>query len=284
MTEWLRPSSLAEALEARAAHPTWLLLAGGTDVMVGQAERPEPAGVIDLFGLPELTGIRYEEETVVTVRIGAATTYAALQASPIVRADYPLLAACAREVGALQIQARGTIGGNVGTSSPVGDTLPALLALDATLELASVRGVRRLPYEDFLVGYRKTALAPDELLTAIRLSMRPPHQHWRKVGTRRAQSISKVMLAATASVESATGTITSARVALGAVADRPIRVREAEQVLTGSTLRPELAERARDAVIAAIRPITDVRSTAEYRSAVAGNLVRRFVLDLFPDD
>lgn len=285
MTGWIRPTSLTEALEARAAHSDWLLLAGGTDVMVGQAERAEPPGVIDLFGLPELTGVRYEDdETIVTVRIGAATTYAALQQSPIVLRDYPLLAECAREVGALQIQSRGTLGGNVGTSSPVGDSLPVLLALDAELELASVRGVRRLPYADFLVGYRKTALAPDELVSAIRLRSRFSHHRWRKVGTRHAQAISKVMMAATANVDPSSGQIHSARIALGAVADRPIRVREAEQVLQGQRLEPALADLARAAVVTAIKPITDVRSTAAYRSYVAGNLVRSFVLGLFPED
>lgn len=277
MTDYHRPRSVEDALAARAAHPDWLLLAGGTDVMVGFSEKPAPAGVIDLFGLEGLSGVTREPGV---VRIAAATPYADILRDSIVAEELPALAACVREIGAVQIQARGTIGGNVGTSSPVGDTLPVLLALDAQLELASVRGRRILDYPDFLTGYRKTALAPDEIVVAIRFPVVPGRiQHWRKVGTRKAQAISKLMLAASASL-SLEGKITSSRIALGAVADRPIRVPSAERVLDGQSPSTESADAARDAVIAHIRPISDVRSTADYRSVVAGNLVRRFVLDL----
>lgn len=278
MTDYLRPDSLEDALRARDEHPDWLLLAGGTDVMVGFAEKPAPSGVIDVFGLPGLCGVSREPDG--TIRIGAATTYADILRSPIVQSDLPALAACVREIGAVQIQARGTLGGNVGTSSPVGDTLPVLLALDARLELASARARREMAYPDFLVGYRKTALAPTEIVAAVRFPVVPGRvQHWRKVGTRKAQAISKVMFAGSASL-SPEGKILSPRIALGAVADRPIRVLAAESLLEGQSPSEPLAERARDAVISAIHPITDVRSTAEYRSTVAGNLVRRFVLGL----
>jgi CO/xanthine dehydrogenase FAD-binding subunit len=277
VTGYARPTSLADALAARAAHPDWTVLAGGTDLLVSAPRKAEPAGVLDLFGLPELVGIAAQADG--AIRIGAATTYRALLADATLARELPALAACAREVGALQIQARGTIGGNLQTSSPVGDTLPVWLALDAELELASARGRRALPYADFLTGYRTTALAADELIVAVRVPPRAPGlvQGWRKVGTRRAQSISKVMFAGAARLER--GVVAHIRLALGAVADRPIRARAAEDAALG--LAPaQAAVRARAEVLAALRPIDDVRSTAAYRREVAGNVVARFLAGL----
>jgi CO/xanthine dehydrogenase FAD-binding subunit len=276
LTAYVRPRSLDEALRARAEHPDWLVLAGGTDVMVKAAQRPPPPGVIDVFGLGPLVGVDRTADG--ALRIGAATTYARLLRSDLVRRHAPALAAAAREVGALQIQARGTIGGNVGTSSPVGDTLPVLLALDASVEVASRGGERTVPYEDFCTGYRATALGPDELIVAVRIpaAAAEARQFWRKVGTRRAQSISKVMFAAAARAAD-DGAVTNARIALGAVRERPIRARHAEAELIGNPPTPEVAARVGDALMADISPIDDVRSTADYRRAVAGNLAARFV-------
>lgn len=276
---WVRPSTLAEALAARAEHPGWTVLAGGTDLLVGALERPDPPGVIDLFGLPELVGIERRADG--AVAIGAGTTYAALLASDVVRKELPALAASAREVGAVQIQERGTLGGNMITSSPVGDTLPVLLALDAEVELRSASmGTRRLAYQRFITGYRKTALAKDELLVRVVFpaGCGALRQHWRKVGTRRAQAISKVMLAAAARLEQ--GKIAHARIALGAVADRPIRVPTAEEQLVGREPSASLADGVAETVGNEIHPIDDVRSSAAYRRQVAQNLVRRFVLEL----
>lgn len=280
MTEWLRPASIPEALTARAAHPDWVVLAGGTDLMVGAAARPEPPGVLDLFGLPGLSGVERMEGW---LRIGPGTTYAALLADPLVAAELPLLREAAREVGAFQIQARGTIGGNVVTSSPVGDTLPCLLALDAVVELASLRGHRHLPYEAFLTGYRKTALEPDEIVFSLYVPAPAPGtvQAWRKVGTRRAQSISKVMMAAVARLDP-DGRIAHVRVAFGAVADRPIRARKVEEVLFGAVPDAQLPMWTREALASEIAPITDVRSTADYRLEVAQNLLEAFVESLGP--
>jgi xanthine dehydrogenase small subunit len=280
MTAYLRPASLADALAARAAHPDWTVLAGGTDLLVAANSKPAPAGVLDIWGLDALTGITGERDG--AIRIGAATTYASLLASEHIARELPLLAAAAREVGALQIQARGTLGGNLCTSSPVGDTLPCLLALDAVLELASARGRREVLYRDFLTGYRQTALAGDELVVAVRIPARPAglRQSWRKMGTRRAQSISKVMLAATAML-GGDGRIVHVRLALGAVADRPIRAHAAEAAALGQ-LPADAAERARAALAGEITPIDDVRSTAAYRLAVAGNVVAGFLARLAP--
>jgi CO/xanthine dehydrogenase FAD-binding subunit len=272
VTAYVRPRDLDEAIAVRARHPDWMVLAGGTDLMVNANHRPAPAGILDLWRLPGLGGITAAGDR---VTIGAATTWYEIEHHPAIVERWTPLALAAREIGALQIQARGTLGGNVGTSSPVGDSLPVLLALDAELELASVRGRRRVPYREFCTGYRKTQLAPDELIVSATLPAPTPHTRtaWRKVGTRRAQSISKVMGAA--AIELDGGVVRSARVALGAVADRPIRVAAVEAAVRGQPLA-QAAEAARAALRTAIAPIDDVRSTAAYRREVAENLVARF--------
>lgn len=277
MTRYLRPRNLKEALQARADHPDWLAIAGCTDLMVGAAGRPRPMGLIDLFGLSELVGVRRSEDDLV---IGAATPYAQILTNPDVQRHLPALAACVREIGAAQIQARGTMGGNVGTSSPVGDTLPVLLAHDARVRVASSAKERVLPYREFCTGYRTTALGPDELITAIEIPVptAATRTWWRKVGTRRAQSISKVMGAFTAQLEG--GKLSGCRVAFGAVADRPVRLETVEGVLEGAHAGAEVADAAAEAVRGSITPIDDVRSSADYRRFVASNLVRRFVLQL----
>ena len=272
MTAFVRPRSLAEALETRAAHPDYMVLAGGTDLMVNANHKPDPAGILDLWRLGELGTIAAEGDR---VSIGAGATWLEVSRHEVIRTRLAPLALAAREIGALQIQARGTLGGNVGTSSPVGDSLPALLALDAELEVASVRGRRRVPYREWCTGYRKTQLAADELIVAAHLPVPDARTRtaWRKVGTRRAQSISKVMGAAAITLDG--DTVVSARVALGAIADRPIRIAAVEAAVQGQKLAAA-GEAARAAVRAAIHPIDDVRSTAVYRREVAENLVARF--------
>lgn len=275
MTTYLRPRDLDEALGARAAHADWMVLAGGTDLMVSAHHKPDPPGILDLWRLAALCFVTVTDTE---VAIGAGTTWTEVERHPVIRERLPSLAAAAREIGALQIQARGTLGGNVGTSSPVGDSLPALLALDAELEVASVRGSRRLAYAAWCTGYRTTQLAPDELIVAarIRFPAAGARLAWRKVGTRRAQSISKVMGAAT--IELAGDTVVAARVALGAVANRPIRLAAVEAAVGGLRLGAEAADAARAALAAVgvFGPIDDIRSTAAYRREVAENLVARF--------
>jgi CO/xanthine dehydrogenase FAD-binding subunit len=271
MTEYLRPRDLDEAVTARAAHPDWMVLAGGTDLMVNANHRAVPAGIVDLWRLAELRFVHVGD----AITIGAGTTWSEVERHPAIRERLAPLALSAREIGALQIQARGTLGGNVGTSSPVGDSLPALLALDAELEVASVRGRRRVPYREWCTGYRTTKLAPDELIVAAHVPIpdAATRTTWRKVGTRRAQSISKVMGAAAITLDG--DTIVSARVALGAVANRPIRIAAVEDAVKGQRLG-QAADAARAALRTAIQPIDDVRSTATYRQEVAENLVARF--------
>lgn len=260
--------------------------------MVGATERPPPSGLIDLFGLRELVGVKRDNGQLThcghgvtqvrqLVRIGAATPYARLLEDTMVRELFPALHQCIREIGAVQIQERGTMGGNIVTSSPVGDTLPVLLALQATVELASVGSRRTVAYDDFCTGYRTTALKPDEIVVAIELPVPEAgaRQYWRKVGTRRAQAISKVMVAGTGRCDGA-GSIVHCRLAMGAVADRPVRLPEVEQLLVGQRPDQALADRANELVRQLIEPIDDVRSSADYRLAVAGNLAAQFVLSL----
>ncbi|HEY3806245.1 MAG TPA: FAD binding domain-containing protein [Kofleriaceae bacterium] len=274
MSEYLRPRSVEEAVAMIAANPSYMKLAGATDLMVDAKHKREPAGIVDLWRVPGLHGIA---ETDRGVAIRAGTTWLEVQRHPAIVATWAPLAAAAREIGALQIQARATLGGNVGTSSPVGDSLPVLLALDVELELASPRGLRRVPYREFCTGYRKTQLQADELIVAAHVPATTAKLAWRKVGTRRAQSISKVMGAS--AIELRDGIVTDARIALGAVADRPIRVRAVEDAVRG--LRPrDAADAARAALRSAIAPIDDVRSTSVYRRDVAENLVARFFTDL----
>lgn len=274
MTAYLRPRDDAEAIALRAAHPDYLVLAGGTDLLVSAHHKPAPVGILDVAG-------RFGAITVDggVAHIGAGATWRAIADHPELAAGWPILAAAAREVGALQIQQRGTLGGNLATSSPVGDGLPVLLALDATIHLASARGARALPYRAVPIGYRRIDLAADELIVAIELPAVAPnaYQGWRKVGTRAAQSISKVMAAAV--IEVADGAIATCRFALGAVADRPIRVPAAEAAALGRAPDATTAAAVAAATAAAIAPIDDVRSTAAYRRRVAGALLSRFVMN-----
>lgn len=270
-------AALADALQARAEHPSWLVLAGGTDVMVPGSGLTDAPGVLDVFGVGELHGIHVTGDT---VRISACTTYAELLASDVVHDTLPLLAAAARDVGAEQIRQRGTVGGNVITCSPVGDLLPGLLALDASVVLASASATRLVPYDQFVRGYRLVDLAPDELLVALEIPRPEPGtvQHWRKVGTRAAQAIAKVAIAAVARVE--LGRVVHCRLAFGAVADHPLRLRAVEAIVEGAVVDAALAEAVGAAVRDALEPITDVRSTADYRRDVAARLAARFIASL----
>lgn len=278
MTEYIRPGTLDEALDARSQHPEFTVLCGGTDLLVAGNKQDHPPGIIDLFGLTPIVGIHEHDDGRIT--IGAATTYTDILDSEIARRELPALVAASREIGALQIQARGTLGGNIGTSSPVGDSLPPLLALDAAIEVASVAGRRTIAYKDFCTGYRVIDLHSDELIVAVHIPPRSTglRQFWRKVGPRKAQSISKVMVAAAMRIEG--GVIAEARFGLGAVADRPIRGYATEAALVGKSPGPDAAQAARDALASEITPIDDVRSTARYRLRVTQNIIARFILRL----
>ncbi|MFI5254238.1 MAG: FAD binding domain-containing protein [Candidatus Limnocylindrales bacterium] len=273
------PRTLADAYALLAdGGPAWRPLAGGTDLMVqieaGTAPRPER--VLDLWGLRELRGI---EADAGAVSIGALTTYTELRRSPLVRDRLPVLAEAAATIGALQIQNRGTLGGNIVNASPAGDSLPILLACDAIIVLGGPRGVREVAAEAFFIGYRRIARADDELVLRVRIPAPAGREvRFRKVGTRRAQAISKVVLAL-AWRPDAVGAWRNVRVALGSVAERPVRVPGAEAALDGARPTPQTAAAAAEAVMTGIEPIDDVRSTADYRRAVSGRILHRIVRD-----
>ncbi len=272
----LEPADLEEALRLLAT-TTARPIAGGTDVMVGLAAgaiQPD-APLLDLWSLADLRGIRVTDGA---LEIGALTTYAELRRSPVVRDQLPVLAVAAATVGAVQVQNRGTLGGNVANASPAGDMLPILLATDAELVLASVRGTRTVAAADFWTGYRSTACAPDELVLRVRIPLvEGRHVRFRKVGTRQAQAISRVVLAV--SWRRVGAAWRDVRVALGSVAEVPLRALRTEVALEGRRPDRDAAERAIAALAADIRPIDDVRGSAAYRNAVAGRILRRIILD-----
>ncbi len=269
------PRALAEAY-ALLADGGRRPLAGGTDALVErEAGVPGVHRYLDLAALAELRGILVADGGLV---VGANTTYAELRRSPLVAEHAPILAEMAAQVGAAQIQNRGTLGGNIATASPAGDSLPVLLALDAEIVVGGAHGERSIPASDFFPAYRRTALAGDELILRIVVPIRPDRTvAFRKVGTRRAQAISVVVLAVAWRAED--GAWRDVRVALGSVAATPIRARATEATLEGAAPTAEVAAVAAATLEAEITPIDDVRSTAEYRRSVAGRILHRIVRD-----
>src|SRR6267154_2365377 len=273
------PGNLQAVLSLLADEPAqWLPIAGGTDVMVLYSAGKLPnRKLINIWNIPELRQIEVFPDS---VRIGAACTYTALRKHDIVSREFPLLATAASWTGGIANQNRGTLGGNIANASPAADSLPALLVYDAEVTLISVRGERRVAYRHFHTAYKQTAMAPDELIRDISLPRRFSEyiSHARKVGARNAQAISKVCLAALGQISN--GTIRDVRLTMGSVAPVPLRLTETEKLLTGNKVDQSIIDAARKSVTKEIRPIDDIRSTARYRSAVAGNLVAEFLEQL----
>ena len=270
------PRTLGEAFAILAGAPH-RPIAGGTDVMVQITGElgPIPDRMIDLWRLDELRGIALDGGALV---LGALTTYTEIRRSALCREHVPALVESAATIGAAQIQNRGTLGGNVANASPAGDTLPVLLATDAEIVVAGSRGERTIPVGDFWVAYRKTALAPDELIVRIRIPLVAGREvRFRKIGTRRAQAISKVVMAL--AWRDGGRAWSDVRLGLGSVADRPIRAPRTEAALEGAAPTAETAGRAAEALASEINPIDDVRSTADYRRVVAARVLHRLVRD-----
>jgi CO/xanthine dehydrogenase FAD-binding subunit len=274
--EFVAPGSLPLALSLLADEPNaWLPIAGGTDVMVQYAAGKLAARMlVSIWNLPDLRRIEISPQE---LRIGAGCTYTDLRAHETIGREFPLLASAAGWVGGIANQNRGTLGGNIVNASPAADSLPSLLAYDAELFLVSVRGERRVAYRKFHTGYKKMDLAPDELIRAVCLPRRFSKyvSYGRKIGTRNAQAISKVCVAALGRLEN--GTISDVRIAIGSVALVPLRLTATEQLLNGQRLTSALLALARNTATAEISPIDDIRSTAKYRTAVASNLVTDFL-------
>jgi CO/xanthine dehydrogenase FAD-binding subunit len=244
-------------------------LAGCTDLYVSlNFGTLKDQRFLDLWPLDELRGIEAHRDT---LWIGALATHADLIRSRLVRSRLPMLAAAAREIGGVQIQNRGTIGGNVANASPAGDTLPVLAAADAVVVLRRAGETRRVPFTSFYTGYRTTVCQPDELIAGFEIARVRGRQYFRKVGTRAAQAISKVVIAGV--VEPKTRSGRRVRLALGSVAPTVVRAVRTEAALAAGASD----EAAGQALLGEIVPIDDIRSDAEYRRRVAANLLRRFL-------
>src|ERR1700687_1526288 len=278
--ELVAPNNLPSVLSLLAEQPgTWLPIAGGTDLMVQYAAgHLATRKLVSIWNLPELRRI---ELLPGEIRVGAGCTYTDLIQNTAVNREFPLLTSAARWTGGVANQNRGTLGGNIVNASPAADSLPALMVYEAELILVSRRGERRVPYVDFHTDYKKMKLAPDELIRAICLGRRFwKYLHYaRKVGAREAQALSKVCVAALGRLRGGvTGSvIDDVRIALGSVAPVPLRLTEVERIAKGKPIEPELVQLTRKMTTAAIQPIDDIRSTARYRAAVAGNLVAEFL-------
>jgi CO/xanthine dehydrogenase FAD-binding subunit len=278
-SEVVSPDTLDDALAFLAEHASegWQPIAGGTDVMVGvNAHRETRSRWLDLSRLGgELGGI---SESDGQIRIGALTTMTALRRSTRLAELAPIVGEAAATIGAVQIQNRATVAGNVANASPAGDTLPVWLALDAEVELASTSGRSLVPYRDFTTAYRETVRLPHELVTALVFRTPAPgtRMRFRKVGTRAAQAISKVVFAGLARCDSA-GRYEHLRLAFGSVGPTPCLALGAEEIALGRAPGDECAALAAEKHATDLAPIDDVRSTAAYRIAVAGNLAREFL-------
>ena len=277
--ELVVPRTLDGALAHVRDEPgVWRPFAGGTDLMVLlEAGKLEQRKFFSIRHLKELRGIG---EVDGVVRVGALTTYTDVRRSELLSRLFPMLGQAARETGGIAIQNRGTVGGNIANASPAADTPPALLAYNAEVELVSAEGARRVPYAEFHTGYKQTVMRADELIAAVLLPQpREGAQHfYRKVGTRRAQAISKVCFAALAEVEGES--LKEVRVALGSVAPIVLRCRRTEEVLRGRRIDAALERAALDEIAREVTPIDDVRSTARYRTRVTQNLLREFLSGL----
>ncbi len=274
--ELTAPLTLDAVLAQLAAEPgKHTPLAGGTELMVAfNTGRLTQQSLLSIQHLEALRFIRIETDA---IHIGAGSTFTDIRRNATIAEDLPLLIQSASWTGSIANQNRATLGGNICNASPAADTPPALLAYGATLTLISTRGTRTLPYADFHLGYKRTALRPDELLHSISVprNFSGYRQYIRKVGTRNAQAISKVALAAIARIDG--GTIADIRIGAASLADRPFRCRTAEAALLGQRIDATTIRAARAALASEAKPIDDIRSTAKYRAAVAGNLLEEFL-------
>src|ERR1041384_8291644 len=237
----ISPPNLAEALDLLGeTNDAWKPFAGGTDRMVLlEAGKLPHRNYVNIWNLKELRGIEVTEDQVI---LGALTTYTEVQTHPVLQAEFPMLCEAARETGGIAIQNRGTLGGNIVNASPAADSPPALLVYDAELELISKTGERRVPYSSFHRGYKQMDIRADELVRAIRLprSTEGLTHYYRKVGTRKAQAISKICFAGTGKISQ--NRVSHLRIALGSVAPIPLRCVEAERVLLHRPLNHDSTE------------------------------------------
>ncbi|MET9551724.1 xanthine dehydrogenase family protein subunit M [Streptomyces sp. NPDC006645] len=275
--DFLRPAGWEEALAAKAEHPTAVPIAGGTDVMVEiNFDHRRPEYLMDLNRIGELRDWSVGEEH---VRLGASVPYT--QIMEHLRTELPGLALASHTVGSPQIRNRGSVGGNLGAASPAGDAHPALLSAGAEVEVESVRGVRRIPVEDFYTGVKRNAVAPDELIKAVLIKKAAGPQQFSKVGTRNAMVIAVCAFGIALHPDSRT-----VKTGIGSAAPTPLRARAAEDFLNaaleeggfwdnGKVITPSVAKQFADLASGACNPIDDVRGTAKYRRHAVGIMARR---------
>jgi CO/xanthine dehydrogenase FAD-binding subunit len=273
--ELLTPGSLEAVLLLLQDEPgVWTPIAGGTEIMVLYGAGKLATRKLVSIDVPELREIVEDDGW---ISVGAGCSFTQIRRHGGIQKHFPMLVQCASWTGGIANQNRGTIGGNLANASPAADSPPALFAYGAELELISARGRRRIPYEEFHLEYKRTALAPDELIGAVLLPERfdDSLRYVRKVGTRNAQAISKICVAATARVNQ--GRVDEIRIGMGSMAPTPLRLHATEQVLVGAELNDAAILEARRALASETAPIDDIRSTAAYRMLVAGNLLEEMV-------
>jgi CO/xanthine dehydrogenase FAD-binding subunit len=277
--DFIAPSTLSAVLQALGSEPgRYTPMAGGTELMVAlSAGRLAQRHLLSINHLREL---RFIDVTAEAVVLGSGTTFTDLRRDAVIGGEFPLLAQAASWTGSIANQNRGTLGGNIVNGSPAADSPPALLAYDAEIHMVSAGGMRSMPYREFHLGYKKTALRPEELVHSVRLERRfgGYASYARKVGARKAQAISKVAIAALARMED--GRIGDIRIGAASLRETPARCVAAEQVLLHRAVTDETIADARAALASEARPIDDIRSTARYRAAVAGNLLEEFLRSL----
>ena len=277
--EMKTPGTLDEALDILGNEAgVWQPFAGGTDLMVIlESGRLAHRQYLNIWNLDELRGVDVTDQQ---VSLGALTTYSEIQSHPVLKEEFPMLCQAASETGGLAIQNRGTLGGNIVNGSPAADSPPALLAYDAGIELTSAKGSRRVAYREFHRDYKKMDLNENELLTRIHLPRNTTNlkHYYRKVGTRRAQAISKVCMAAVGRLEREQ--LAEVRIALGSVAPIPLRCLKTEAFVTGQTMNQKTIAAAKEELAREISPIDDIRSTRNYRLRVSLNLFDQFLHSL----
>jgi len=277
----IAPLTLTEALQTLAADHSYTPIAGGTELMValGAGRLPQKR----FLSINHLRELRFVDVAHDAINIGSGTTFTDIRKHPVINSDFSVLARAASWTGSIANQNRGTLGGNIVNASPAADSPPALLAYDAELTLISVTGTRTLPYSEFHLSYKKTALRPGELLYSIRLERRfsAYRGYIRKVGPRNAQAISKVALAGLALMsEGRERLIRDIRIGAASLRETPARCFAAEHALFNQPITEETIAAARAALAGEARPIDDIRSTAKYRAAVAANLLEEFLRGL----
>jgi CO/xanthine dehydrogenase FAD-binding subunit len=276
--ELIAPGSLDAVLRLLSDEPgRWTPIAGGTEIMVLFGAGKLSTRKLVSISLPELRGIVEDEDW---IAIGSGCSFTRIRQHAGLQKHFPLLAQCASWTGSIANQNRGTIGGNLANASPAADSSPALFAYAAEIEMISTRGTRRIPYEQFHLGYKKAALAGDELIRAVHLPKRfgESFSYARKVGTRNAQAISKICVAATGKLHQ--GRVEEIRIGMGSVAPAPLRLVSTERVLLGAALNDATIAEARKALLSEAAPIDDIRSTASYRKLIAGNLLEELLREL----